>query len=124
MKFIFSIFTFLFLLSGCTVVGAGAVAAIGGTYYVTGEVQSSYDTSIRRLYDATLYSFKVDEIEIVSVKNSKTDADIEAKLYDDTEVNVHIFYNKEGYATLGVRVGMIADEAKSRELLKGIERYI
>ncbi len=112
------------LMSGCTVVGAGVVTAIGGTHYLSGEIKSSYATSIYQLYEATLYSFKMDGLKTSLVKNTKTDADIEAKFEDGTKVKVHIYYNKEGYATLGVRVGTIGDERRSRELVRSIERYI
>lgn len=113
----------LFNLSGCIVVGAGVASAVGGTYYISGEIKSSYPTSIYHLYKATLYSFKIDNIKVVSVKNTKTDADIEAVIDDDT-VKVHIYYNKEGEATLGIRIGTIGDEKRSRELVLAIERYI
>ena len=112
------------LISGCTVVGVGVATAIGGTHYLSGEIKSSYSTSIYHLYEATLYSFQMDGMKVTSVKNTKKDADIEARLHDDTRVKVHIYYNKEGYATLGIRVGTIGDESRSRKLVRSIERYI
>ena len=121
---VFFIILLLSLMSGCTVVGAGVVAAIGGTHYIAGEIKASYETSIYHLYEATLYTFEIKNMEIVSVKNTKLDADIVAKLADDREVKVHIYYNKEGYSTLGLRIGFIGDEDRSRELLREIERYI
>jgi len=105
-------------------IGVGFASAVGGTHYISGEIKSSYSTSIYHLYEATLYSFKVDGMKVTSVKNTKTDADIEARFHDDTSVKVHIYYNKEGYATLGVRVGTIGDERRSRKLMRSIERYI
>jgi len=114
----------LSLMSGCVVIGAGVVAAVGGTHYISGEIKASYDTSIYKLYSATLASFKEQNMEILSVKNTKTDADIQAKYRDEVEVKVHIYYNKEGYATLGIRVGFIGDEHRSRKLLREIEPYI
>jgi len=97
-------------MNGCTVIGAGVVSVVGGTYYISGEIKSSYNTSIYHLYKASLTSLKADGLKICSVKNTKRDADID--------------YNKEGLATLGVRVGLIGDEHKSRQLLVQIERYI
>jgi len=117
-------FTFVLLLSGCTVIGAGAVAAIGGTHYLSGEIKSSYETSIYKLYKASLYSLKVQQLRTKSVKNTKIDADIIAEFSDETEIKIHIYYNKDGYATIGIRVGRIGDESRSRNLLKEIERYI
>lgn len=125
MKIKVILITFLLsLMSGCTVIGAGVVAGIGGTHYVSGEIKGSYDTSIYHLYEATLYTFKKKKIKIISVENTKIDADIISELEDGTEVKVHIYYNKEGYATLGIRIGLIGDEHKSRELLREIEVYI
>ena len=117
------LFVFL-LMSGCTVIGAGIVAAIGGTHYISGEIKASYQTSIYHLYEASLYTFKTKKMEIVSVENTKTDADIVAVFDDKTEVKVHIYYNKEGYASLGLRIGLIGDEHRSRKLLREIEVYI
>ena len=120
-----SALAFLLLLSsGCTVIGAGAASAMGGTYYISGEIKSSYPVSIYHLYKVSLYTFKEEGMKVLSVSNSKTDADIVAEFQDDTRVKVHIYYNKEGYATIGVRVGIIADEKRSRELLAKMERYI
>ena len=91
---------------------------------ISGEIKSSYNTSIYHLYKASLTSLKADGLKICSVKNTKRDADIEASFTDDTKIKIHIYYNKEGLATLGVRVGLIGDEHKSRQLLVQIERYI
>jgi len=114
----------LLFSSGCTVIGVGAASAVGGTYYLSGEIKASYPVSIYHLYEVSLYTFQEEKMEIVSVENTRKDADIEAKFYDGTQVRVHIYYNKEGYASLGVRVGMIGDEKRSRELLKKMEKYI
>lgn len=114
----------LLLSSGCTVVGVGVASAIGGTHYLSGEIKGSYPVSIYHLYEVSLYTFKEEQMKVVSVENTKTDADIEAKYDSDTNVKVHIYYNKEGYATLGIRVGMIGDEKRSRKLLQKMEKYI
>lgn len=114
----------MMLTGGCTVLGVGAASAIGGTHYLSGEIKASYPVSIFHLYEVSLYTFQEEQMKVISVKNTKTDADIEAKFDDDTSVKVHIYYNKEGYATLGVRVGMIGDEKRSRELLRKMEKYI
>ena len=109
---------FILLGSGCTVIGVGAASAIGGTYYITGEIRASYPVSIRHLYEATLYTFKMEGVKIVSVSNTKDDADIIGELSDGEKISVHIYYNKEEQGTLGIRIGSIGDEKRSRELLK------
>ncbi len=114
----------LFVFGGCTVVGVGAASAIGGTHYLSGEIKASYQTSIYHLYKVSLYTLKQEKIKIVSVENTKTDADIQAEYWDDTSVKIHIYYNKEGLATLGVRVGIIGDEKRSRDLHAKMERYL
>ena len=121
------IFVTLFLVSlmgGCTVIGVGVVAAVGGTHYISGEIKSSYETSIYHLYEASLYTLKTQNIKTTSVENTKTDADIIGEFSDGKEVKIHIYYNKEGFATIGIRVGVIGDEHRSRKLLREIERYI
>ena len=115
---------FLLLGSGCTVVGVGAASAIGGTYYVTGEIKASYPVSIHHLYEVTLYTFQEEGIKVTSVSNTKEDADIIGELGDGTKVTVHIYYNKKEQGTLGIRIGSIGDEKQSRALLKKMERYI
>jgi hypothetical protein len=112
--------------SGCTVVGVGAAAAIGGTYYVTGEIRSSYPypVSIRHLYEVTLYTFQEEQIKLLSRTNSTKDADITGRLDSGQEIKVHIYYSSEGLATLGIRIGAIGDEKRSRQLLKKMQRYI
>ena len=125
MRFKLLAFSLLVLLSGgCTVVTVGAASAIGGTYYVTGEIRASYPVSIYHLYEVTLYTFKTEGIRLVSASNTKEDADIIGELRDGEKVAVHIYYNKAEEGTLGIRIGSIGDEKRSRGLLKKMERYI
>lgn len=112
--------------SGCTVIGAGAAAAIGGTYYVTGEIRNSYPypVSIHHLYEVTLYTFQEESIRLLSVTNTSKDADIIGRSDAGEDIKVHIYYDSEGQATLGIRIGAIGDEKQSRLLLKKMQRYI
>ena len=105
-------------------VGAGAASAVGGTYYITGEIRGSYPVSIYHLYEVTLYTFQEEKIKLLSLSNSKKDADIVGELNDGEEVKVHIYYNDKGEATAGIRIGVIGDEKRSRLLLKKMEQYI
>jgi len=114
----------LLMSSGCTVVGVGAVSAIGGTYYISGEIKESYPVSIYDLYKVSLHVLKEEKIKLVSVENTRKDADILAELSDKRSIKIHIYYNKEGYATIGIRIGAIGNEKRSRELLKTIEKYL
>lgn len=114
----------LMLFKGCTVIGVGAASAIGGTHYLSGEIKASYPVSIYHLYKVSLYTLQEEKMKIVSVENTKSNADIEAEYRDETSVKIHIYYNKEGLATLGIRVGMIGDEKRSRDLHAKMEKYI
>ena len=114
----------LLFSSGCTVLGVGVVSAIGGTYYISGEIKSSYSTSIYNLYKISLHVLKEENIKVISVENTKTDADILAKFPDTTSIKMHIYYNKEGFATIGIRVGVIGNEKRSRGLLNKMEKYL
>ncbi len=121
--------TLLFLLiisfsSGCVTLGVGAASALGGTYYISGEIKASYPVSIYHLYEVTLYTFQEEGIKPLSIKNTKINADIEGELEDGESIKVHIYYNKKEEATLGIRIGTIGDEKRSRELLKKMEKYI
>ena len=119
------IFSLIFLFSsGCVVIGAGAASAIGGVYYLSGEIRASYDTSIQHLYDVSLYTFERENIKTISVTNSVDDADIVGEAEDGERIAIHIYYNKKEQATIGIRIGNIGDEKRSREFLKKIERYL
>jgi len=114
----------ILLNGGCAVVGVGAASAIGGTYYVSGEIKASYPVSIHHLYEVTLYTFQEEDIKRISVENTRRDADIVGKMSTGEDVSVHIYYNKNEEATIGIRIGMIGDEKRSRKLLSKMERYI
>ena len=114
----------MILYSGCTVLGVGAASAIGGSYYISGEIKASYTVSIYHLYEVSLYTFQEEGIKTVSVQNTKTDADILGELDDGESIKIHIYYNDKEEATIGIRIGSIGDEKRSRELLKKMERYI
>ena len=114
----------IILHSGCTVLGVGAASAIGGTYYISGEIKASYPVSIYHLYEVSLYTFQEEGIKTISVTNTKIDADILGELDDGEIVKLHIYYNEQEQATIGIRIGSIGDEKRSRELLKKMGRYI
>jgi len=110
--------------SGCTALVIGGAAAIGGAYFYKGEIKASYPVSIQHLYDVTLYTFQEDGIKVISVKNTKYNADIVGKLNNGDEIKVHINYNDESLATYGIRIGYIGDEQRSRNMLLRFEQYI
>ena len=110
--------------SGCTVITIGGASAIGGSYYVNGEIKAKYPVSIYHLYEVTLYTFKQEGIETVSVANTRIDADIIGRKPDGEKVSVHIYYDKDEYAILGIRVGTFGDEKKSRKLHLKMQDYI
>jgi len=116
--------TLIIFMNACTVIGVGTASAVGGTHYLSGEIKSSYPTSIYNLYEGSLYALKRHNINVISVKNTRTDADIQAEFHDGESIKIHIYYNQEGLATLGIRVGLIGDEQQSRQLARLIERYI
>ena len=112
------------VMSGCTVIAVGGASAIGGSYYLNGEIKAKYPVSIYHLYEVALYTFQEEGIRTVSVKNTKIDANIIGRNSDAEKVSVHIYYDKDEYAVLGVRIGTFGDEKQSRELLKKMEAYI
>ncbi len=114
----------LALFSGCVVIGAGVASVAGGSYYITGEIVKAYPVSIYHLYQVTLYHFQQEGIKLVSKRNTYEDAEIVGELETGEKVTVKIFYNKEGLARLGIRIGTFGDEQRSREMLKHMERYI
>ena len=110
--------------SGCTVITIGGASAIGGSYYVNGEIKAKYPVSIYHLYEVTLYTFKQEGIKTVSVANTKIDADIIGRSPDGEEVSVHIYYDKDEYGVLGIRIGTFGDEKQSRKLHQKMQDYI
>ena len=116
--------SFLLFSSGCTVLLVGGATAVGSTYYISGEIRSSYNVSIYHLYKVTLYIFNEENIKTTLIKNTKTDADIQGILCDGKKIKVHIYYNDKDEATIGIRIGSLGDEKRSREILKKMQRYI
>lgn len=102
----------------------GGATAVGSTYYISGEIRSSYNVSIYHLYKVTLYIFNEENIKTILVKNTKIDADIQGILCDGKNIKVHIYYNDKDEATIGIRIGSLGDEKRSREILKKMQRYI
>ena len=115
---------FLLLNSGCTVLAVGGASAIGGSYYLNGEIKAKYPVSIYHLYEVALYTFQEEGIKTVSVKNTTIDADIIGRKADGEKVSVHIYYDKDEYGVLGIRFGTFGDEKQSRQLLSKMEEYI
>jgi hypothetical protein len=113
-------------LAGCVAaVVAGAAVAGAGTYtYVKGELKTSVGANIKQTSDATLAALHDYGIVVVSQQLGASTGEINGRRADDTKVVVKLNEVNPGVTEIGVRVGLVGDEATSRNILDKVQSYL
>lgn len=106
-----------FLLLG---VGAGA----GGTAYVMGKLETEIDASVPKLQRATVAGLGTLRMPVVQERGDKLTAEIESKTADDATVKVSLSSLTPSRSTISIRVGLIGNETRSRQILDAIRQHI
>lgn len=108
-----------FVMAGCAaplVVGGAAVGAGSGTYlYLQGDLRTDYYYSFDQVWNAcekTIADMKAREVlPTKEISEGRISATI-----NEEKVQFLIKYKDKNVTTLGIRVGMIGDEAASKRL--------
>jgi hypothetical protein len=107
-----------FMIAGCAplVVGGAAVGAGSGTYlYLQGDLRTDYYYSFDQVWNAcekTIADMKAREVvPIKEISEGRINA-----MINDEKVQFYIKYKDKNVTTVGIRVGVVGDEAASKRL--------
>ena len=109
------------LLTGCAALLVGAAAGAGGVAYVQGELKVTESVSLvvaQRAAEKALTDLKL------GVQKRQADGlsgVLEARTSGDQKVTVKTKRIADKSTEIGIRVGVLGDEAKSRQILNRIQ---
>lgn len=107
-----------FSLYGCPALVVGGAAVAGGTgtyYYVEGEMRTDYYFPVSTVWSAvekTIADMKGRDVE----PDKQTDGGKITAVINDEKVQFRIKYKDKDLTTLGIRVGLVGNEAASKVL--------
>ena len=109
------------LLTGCAALLVGAAAGAGGVAYVQGELKVTESVSLvvaQRAAEKALTDLK---LGIQKRQADGLSGVLEARTSGDQKVTVKTKRIADKSTEIGIRVGVLGDEAKSRQILNRIQ---
>lgn len=124
MKIILSLILLAFVGTGCFPLVIGAAAGASGVIWAKGELRETFRQPLLKVYPATLQALKDLEINILSDRKDDLVAKIKAELVDGREIHITIDHLTSNSSKLSLRIGVLGDEGKSREILSRIHEQL
>ena len=112
------------LCSGCVALAVGAAGGVAGAVYVMGKLQEELNHPIAAVHEATLQGLRDLDLPISEDKADKLAAHVESKLADGTHVWVDLDSMADSRTKLTIRVGVVGDESRSRNILAAIKAHL
>lgn len=110
------------LMSGCAVVlfGAGAGAGVAGATYVMGKLEDEVNAPVPKVRRTTVAALKALELPVNKERGDKLAAELESETADQKKIWISITSLTSSRSKIVIRVGLLGDEARSRQILKAI----
>jgi hypothetical protein len=112
------------VLPGCLAAAAGAAASVGAYAYSQGEVWSTVRGSLDDAYEATTLALDELGLRVVQEARDAFGAHVVATQVQGPRVSVDLVSEAERVTRIGVRVGLLGDEEKSRAILRAIRENL
>lgn len=110
------------LMSGCAVVlfGAGAGAGVAGATYVMGKLEDEVNAPVPKVRRTTVAALKALELPVNKERGDKLAAELESETADQKKIWISITSLTSSRSKIVIRVGLLGDEARSRQILQAI----
>lgn len=110
------------LTSGCAValLGAGAGAGVAGTTYVMGKLEDEVEAPVSKVQRASVAALKSLDLPVDKERGDKLAAELESETADQKKIWVSIHSLTSSRSKIVIRVGLLGDEARSRQILQAI----
>lgn len=109
------------LLTGCAALLVGAAAGAGGVAYVQGELKVTESVSLAVAQRAAEKALTDLKLGIQKRQADGLSGVLEARTAGDQKVTVKTKRIADKSTEIGIRVGVLGDEAKSRQILNRIQ---
>ncbi|MBW2107225.1 MAG: DUF3568 family protein [Deltaproteobacteria bacterium] len=103
---------------------AGGVAGAAGVVWVKGSLEETLTVPLDRVHQAALDAIKAFELPVQKDRKDKMSAVLAARFADGKHLQVQLVSLAESSTKVSIRVGVFGDEARSRRLLKEIQRRL
>ena len=116
----------LFLLaqsSGC-LLALGAGGGVGGAVYVMGKLKEDVQAPVDKVHAAALAALADLGIPVIQDKGDSLTAHLESEFSDGKRVWIDVEKSSDAVSTLTIRVGLMGDEVRSREILAKIRQHL
>jgi len=109
--------------SGCVLL-VGAAGGAGGTVYVMGKLKEDLNAPVPKVKRAAVAGLKDLGLPVLKDKGDQLTASLESEFSDGKHVWIDIEARDESSSQIGIRVGLLGDEQRSRRVLKAIRQHL
>ena len=108
---------------GCVLL-IGAAGGAGGTVYVMGKLKEDLNAPVPKVKRAAVAGLKDLGLPVLKDKGDQLTASLESEFADGKHVWIDIEARDESSSQIGIRVGLLGDEQRSRRVLKAIRQHL
>ena len=119
-----SFLLFAMELAGCVALLVGGAAGAGSVVYVKGQLKEDMSASVPAVHNASISALKDLNLPIIEDNHDKLSAKIKSKFADGQDVWIEIESVTAESSKITIRVGILGDERRSRQILDGIHKYL
>lgn len=119
-----SVMLFALQLAGCAALLVGGAAGAGSVVYVKGELKEDMAASVSRVHHASIAALKELGLPIIEDTHDELSAKIQSRFADGSEVWIGIESFTAESSKVTIRVGVMGDEQKSRQILDGVHKHL
>ena len=113
-----------FQLAGCAALLVGGAVGAGSVVYIKGQLNEDMAVSVRKVHDAAILSLRELGLPIIEDKHDRLSASVKARTADGSDVWISVESRTQDSSKITVRVGIMGDEQKSRQILDAIHRNL
>ena len=111
-------------LAGCAALLVGGAAGAGSVVYVKGQLKEDMSASVPAVHNASISALKDLNLPIIEDNHDNLSAKIKSKSADGQDVWIEIESVTAESSKITIRVGVMGDKNKSRQILDGIHKYL
>ena len=121
---LFMLFMFTTGCAGALFFGAGAATGVVGYKYYKGALTVIFEAPLMETYEATLTTFKNQDIEVERTDRDLTSAKIDGRRSDKKPVAVSLTYRSAKETEVEIRVGYLGNKQESVVLKDEIAKVL
>jgi hypothetical protein len=111
-------------MEGCVALVAGGAAGAGTVVYIKGQLNEDINAPVTKVYAASISTLKDLGLPIIEDRHDSLSAKIKSEFADGSNVWIEIESLTSESCKVTIRVGIMGDEYKSRQILDHIHKHI